>query len=657
MEMDRIVTKEMLVQLAAKLPESSEPGNKTGKFHSPLDVESWMADHGLFIRLKKPWNGGTVYVLEECPFDPQHNRGEARIIQFPNGALSFGCFHSSCQKHNWHALRDRLEAGWDDSVLEEEMRSGEEADDDDHPYFVRDGVINRRKFIQGGFIPVPLCNFDARIVGAKTVDDGAERKTVFTIDGLKSGRQLTQIQVAAERFSSMNWVTSEWGGEAIVYAGFGTKDHLRVAIQILSGEYEHLTVFGHLGWRKIWNRWYFLHGGGGISEDGLSKEILVELPVSNPAYSHMKNYVLPPPPKGVDIKKCIKGSLDLLNLAPKSIMYPLIAAIYRAPLSEIAFVDFSIFLVGETGSQKTELTVLAQAHYGDGFHAKSLPGNWSSTENVLEKQAFLLKDSILTIDDFVPRGTTSDVQRMHQKADRVLRAQGNLAGRGRMRPDGKFQPEYFPRGLICASGEDMPQGQSLRSRMLIVEVPKGSVDLEKLTKLQEDAANGLFAQSLSSYIQWLAPQIEELKKILPARQRELRTEARKFGAVHDKTPDIVASLALGWETFLQFAEESEAISADEADTLWKEVWEVLNKVAKSQSEQILSEEPTRRFLDLLAAAASSGMAHVADIDTNNFPYKGTPETLGWKERTIDKDGDTEWVSQGQRIGWLDRDDL
>jgi hypothetical protein len=107
---------------------------------------------------------------------------------------------------------------------------------------------------------------------------------------------------------------------------------------------------------------------------------------------------------------------------------PLFAAVYRAPLGEMVPVDLSVFLAGPTGTQKTELTAMAQAHYGAAFNGRRLPANWSSTENALEKQSFAAKDAIFTVDDFAPAGTSNDVARLHRVADRLLRAQGNRSG-------------------------------------------------------------------------------------------------------------------------------------------------------------------------------------------------------------------------------------
>jgi len=40
---------------------------------------------------------------------------------------------------------------------------------------------------------------------------------------------------------------------------------------------------------------------------------------------------------------------------------------------------------------------------------------------------------LLVVDDFVPKGSQNDVQRTHREADRLLRAQANASGRGRIR--------------------------------------------------------------------------------------------------------------------------------------------------------------------------------------------------------------------------------
>ncbi|MFA4902818.1 MAG: hypothetical protein WC600_08735 [Desulfobaccales bacterium] len=298
------------------------------------------------------------------------------------------------------------------------------------------------------------------------------------------------------------------GTQAIVNAGQTIKDHLRAAIQLLSGEVAREMIYGHVGWKQIDGEMIYLHGGGGIGKNGSIPNLAVSL-----GQGRMTEYILPDPPTGDQLRDAIRASLQFLDLAPPRITFPLLAGIYRAPVGEIMPVDFSIFIAGFTGTQKSDLSAQAQAHYGSGFHGKNLPGNWTGTANALEKQAFIAKDAIITIDDFIPMGT--EIQAMHAKAERLLRGQGNLTGRSRMKADGSLRQEYFPRGLILTSGEDIPQGHSLRGRMMILEISPGMVNLDKLTQVQRAAADGLLASAMSAYLKWLIRDFDQIKKDIP----------------------------------------------------------------------------------------------------------------------------------------------
>src|SRR5262249_15457928 len=147
-------------------------------------------------------------------------------------------------------------------------------------------------------------------------------------------------------------------------------------------------VFTHTGWRKIGGRWIYLSGntaGNYKFEVDLGKEL--------------SRYQLPTIPD--DPIGAMQLSLKLLNVAPLRITAPLFAACFRAPLCGAYPQDSSICLEGRTGSLKSSLAALILNHFGD-FDRLTLPGNWESTANQLERRAFLLKDSIFVIDEYVP---------------------------------------------------------------------------------------------------------------------------------------------------------------------------------------------------------------------------------------------------------------
>src|SRR5262249_52137069 len=121
-------------------------------------------------------------------------------------------------------------------------------------------------------------------------------------------------------------------------------------------------------------------------------------------------------------------------------------------------------------------------------------------------------DALFVIDDFLAVGALADAARMHRDADRVLRSQGNGVGRSRMRSDTSIRPDKPPRGLIVSTGEDIPRGQSLRARMLILELAPNALNWERLTKCQEDASAGAYALAMAGYVQWVAAHYDEARK-------------------------------------------------------------------------------------------------------------------------------------------------
>jgi len=503
----------------------------------------------------------------------------------------------------------------------------------DKRYCIRPpGVLCYTKFTaRGEKRLIPLANFVARPVKEVVRDDGVNQDLEFEIEGvLAGGRKLPRIRVPAKDFPSLSWVI-KWGAGANVEPGQGAKDRVRHAIQSMGLDIPRETIYAHLGWRKVNDKWLYLHAGGAIGEEGPVSDVLVDID------QQLHDYRLPEPPS--DPREAVRTSLRLLEVAPEEITFPLLAAAFRAPLGEAYPIGFYLFLAGPTGAKKTELTALIQGFWGANFHSKNLPGGWASTANSLERMAFLAKDAVYVIDDFAPTG-----EYLHLEADRILRAQGNMSGRARLRPDGSLKPRNFPRCLIVSSGEDIPRGQSLRARGLIQEVEPGVVDIERLTELQAAAREGVLASAMSAYIKWLAGRMDKLKKFLQARHIELRKVVRKRDFAHDRTPDLTANLLLGLEQFLVFCGACGVMTREEQEKLWKKGVETLLRVTERQAGYLETEDPVERFLALFHTALSSGRAHLSDASHGGEPEN--PQASGWRQ---DSKGD--WHPLGEKIGW------
>jgi len=105
----KVVPVEQLRHLASLLPRNDPDSGQRTKGRG-LDLRDWLTTHGIGIRSEKPWQGGTLFVLDECPFSSSHRDG-AFAIQFQSSAVYVGCQHASCGggTQRWPELRDRFE--------------------------------------------------------------------------------------------------------------------------------------------------------------------------------------------------------------------------------------------------------------------------------------------------------------------------------------------------------------------------------------------------------------------------------------------------------------------------------------------------------------------------------------------------------------------
>jgi P4 family phage/plasmid primase-like protien len=79
-------------------------------FHGEFDLERWIGEHGLQVESTGPWKeGGRKWVLNPCPWNPDHTNRSAFIVRWPGGKIGAGCHHNGCADKNWHSLRDLYE--------------------------------------------------------------------------------------------------------------------------------------------------------------------------------------------------------------------------------------------------------------------------------------------------------------------------------------------------------------------------------------------------------------------------------------------------------------------------------------------------------------------------------------------------------------------
>jgi DNA polymerase-1 len=104
------VPQQLLEDLAASgsTTENHQPQNDgEASDKRRLDVAQWLSDRGVSFR-KKPEpdaKGRTTFVLDQCPFNPEHKAPDSCIMQAKDGQLSAKCFHNSCSGHGWQDFK------------------------------------------------------------------------------------------------------------------------------------------------------------------------------------------------------------------------------------------------------------------------------------------------------------------------------------------------------------------------------------------------------------------------------------------------------------------------------------------------------------------------------------------------------------------------
>ena len=303
-------------------------------------------------------------------------------------------------------------------------------------------------------------------------------------------------------------------------------------------------------------------------------------------------------------------------------------------------------VAGRTGTLKSEVVSLFQSHYGEGMDTRHLPASWSSTGNSLEALAYRAKDALMVIDDFVPVGTAYQVRNLQKNADQIIRGQGNQSGRSRLTDISNMQTTFYPRGLLLSTGEDVPEGHSVRGRMLVMELAPNSIDPPKLSQAQAKLAS--YSAAMSDWVMWLAAtnSQERLKTL----SHEIRDQ--HLGKGHNRTPQIVGDLLATLLLLSEYNSDMNFVTAEQMSEIERRAKAAVLDTAGRQKQYLEAADPVLAVLDTIRLMLGSGMAHAKTPD-GGIPSDATK--MGWTEQKKLTGGMSDWKSNGPRIGWIDED--
>lgn len=471
-----------------------------------------------------------------------------------------------------------------------------------------------------------IANFSAVITHEFVDNDGLKTTRSCEIEAIVGPhRRVFTVTVPASEYSRMDWVNAELGTEAVIAAGGKARDILRAGIQLLSIPVERKTRYGFTGWHHHSSYgWIYLHAKGAIGSNGPVEGVTVAPPPD------VSRYELVTQSANNSIAEC----LELINIKP-SVTVALFGSVWRAA---VGAVPVTVYLSSKTAVGKSMFAGLAVQHFAPWHHGKRSPATWKDSTKSLLKKLSSAGDSVILIDDFVLKGTLAD-HLLIQKADDVIRAQYSDVGRSYLTKDNKMVIERPSRCVLLVTGETLPPGQSLRNRSIVVHLDQ-RVE-QDMTKYKTNATAGHYAGVVKDFVQWIAPNLETIRKQSEELVSALVRQWNGVG-IEDRTGGMAAELAAGLHTFLTYCVDCDAITEETAKTKFDEYVKTLCQVCLAQSDH--SEDPAVWFSDLLREAIASGNAHVCN-------EKGLPpdhaKAWGW-----DLSGERP-RGKGEMVGWTD----
>jgi hypothetical protein len=277
-----------------------------------------------------------------------------------------------------------------------------------------------------------LSDFAAWVVEYRRIDDGTawpDKPNELVIEGIYYGgpepQALPTLYVNAGEYDGLTWIGKGWPW-VMVYPGPMKREHLRAAIKSYKrADAKHTTILTHTGWTKLENgERAYLHAAGAITAERMRDDVRVE-PGGRGADERVRRFRLRLPANDDELRAACRASFAMLDLGERRVTMPVFAMTYLAALGQFVPLRLTGYQYGPTGSFKTSLAALGQAHYGD-YSLDCLPLNFDHGTKVgVELVLFTLKDALIVADDFLKTGPSREVDKRRQMVGHIIRSVGN----------------------------------------------------------------------------------------------------------------------------------------------------------------------------------------------------------------------------------------
>lgn len=486
------------------------------------------------------------------------------------------------------------------------------------PYVVKSNCLYEMVQVKDQVVPMKLADFVPALISEITRDDGTEQKKMFKVGAVhKSGIKLSEQIVSADEMQNMKWLLNRWGALGAAQPKQNVLSKICHAIMLTKGEVKFETMYLQTGWKKINGEYVFL------------------MPTQNSPFTvelqgKLKNYSFTE--KGSQEDLIYLSAMLENSFAPQCVMLPLLAVTFLCPLNHFlksagCEPKFVTALIGKTGSRKSTLAALFLSFFGK-FSASDLPMSFHDTANSILSNIYYLKDVLTCIDDFHPSGMFHE-QEMKSIAQNISRYYGDRIGRARLNSKAELQSSKPPTGNAIITAEYTPEiSVSGSARYFNIELNENDVQLDDLSEYQQLANDGVLCGIMQSYIEWIKNVYLDDESAFVKTLEDVFLKYRKFYLdrlcanrikFHNRTPDMLAHLKIGFAFLLVFLKSKNQINKSELDKFEKVFDEIVLKAVSANAEIIELENPTTRFCEKLKSLLDSGRCYVETKGLDSTP--------------------------------------
>lgn len=332
-------------------------------------------------------------------------------------------------------------------------------------------------------------------------------------------------------------------------------------------------------------------------------------------------------------------ALKMLDVASHSLTIPLLSIailslVHSRMMALGEYFKGICCIVAPTQSFKTTVASL----FFDFESGRKANINFEATMTAIVRTVGNARDSTTIVDDFKPGATRIENNSQIQKLSTIIRMCADDSGGIQKAGVQNTTFSNVAHGLVVVTAEQMQlQVQSTLARLLLLDMNRDSVDVDKITYFQNHHQE--YRDFIQNFIRYIASQgvnqfCEHLVHRFLRKRNVLRKGVRSDVPIDNRTNDMFTWLWIVFEEFLNYAQTVGAISAEQLTNYAKEGRNVFLSAMEQQAERVSELNPVRQFFMGLQVLIDTKEVKIGALQARNSGYAtaDSREAIGFSKK-------------------------